>query len=414
MQNSMASPWGSTGFAASSSNNARTAALSWGGSATPFSAKNTTFGAATYGNNNNNNTNPNPIPFNNNNNNMGSDNAAAFGRAATATGNPFSVQQPSFSLAPPGNQNHQSSSTGAQSPFSLGSHQRNEWNQSSWQATNGFAQPKPEAAKTEENTLTFSGPSLASAATNRTASHPAVPIQKTTDTSPFLQANNPFAQSTGSSSGFSLSTASDVVVKTDPLKPPSNLSADEVIAEPLAKLTKASQLIAALEPGSSCKETVCRQIETLLTESFHSFRLANDQSSYAEGAPSAVALYNMACVLSLALELQMSLSRKDSVQAMVNSFGEITVASLQRDGFFVAPQLPPQQQPQGEGSSIGAGAAATTLLDAVNRRAIACDRCLRAAVAVGWTDVKHLRADRDLRVYLASMDTSWLPPPPSS
>jgi len=226
--------------------------------------------------------------------------------------------------------------------------------------------------------FTFSAPSFAPPATTN-ASQPAVSLQQPTDNNPFLQANYPFTQSTGTSTGLGLSATTKVAVKTDTRQPPSNLSADELIAEPLSKLTKASLLIAAIEPGSSCKEMVCRQIEELLTESFHSFRLANDQCSFIEGSPSAVALYNMACALSLALELQMSLSHKDSVQAMIDSFGEIAIASLQRDGFFVAPHLPPQQK---QGGPIPG---TTTLRDVINNRAVACDRCLRAAVAVGWT-----------------------------
>lgn len=174
-------------------------------------------------------------------------------------------------------------------------------------------------------------------------------------------------------------------------KQPTAESVDDLINKSIPKLSKASQLVASLGSGASSKEA-----ESLLTECFHSFRLANDKCLETEGAPSALALYNMACVLSLALELQMIVSGSHSLQAMVDSFGSVAVSMLQSN--FVAPGLPPHPLPS-----------TATLQDTINKRAIACDRCLKAAVAVGYNDFNHLRADRDLRSYLASMDTTWFP-----
>ena len=121
----------------------------------------------------------------------------------------------------------------------------------------------------------------------------------------------------------------------------------------------------------------------------------------------------LACVFSLALELQASLwtrntSETDSsrLKAMVDAVGDCSISSLQEHGFFVAPDLPPQVD---RNKTSPATTIRTTLRTVVQKRATACDRCLKAAVTAGWTNMKHLREDRDLRLYLASADTSWLP-----
>jgi serpin B len=142
------------------------------------------------------------------------------------------------------------------------------------------------------------------------------------------------------------------------------------------------------------------EIENLLTESFQEFRFANDSWLYHNGVPSCTAYYNMACVFSLAVQLQLLLSNEDSIKSMLATFGDLSVSSEVGSVLHVAPRLPLQST-------------TITLRQSIQHRLDACDRLLKVAVAAGWQDFSHLWMDRDLKVYLETMDTSWLPPPAS-
>jgi hypothetical protein len=108
----------------------------------------------------------------------------------------------------------------------------------------------------------------------------------------------------------------------------------------------------------------------------------------------------MACVFSLAVQLQLLLSNEDSIKSMLATFGDLSVSSEVGSVLHVAPRLPLQST-------------TITLRQSIQHRLDACDRLLKVAVAAGWQDFSHLWMDRDLKVYLETMDTSWLPPPAS-
>ena len=149
-----------------------------------------------------------------------------------------------------------------------------------------------------------------------------------------------------------------------------------------------------------------QQVEQLLTESFHAFRCISDYALWRDGQPHATAFYNMACCLSLAVELQVIMSQQDGLIQMLNIYGNALVSDIVASNSFAVPSL--FQPSKDMTSSKSPGSSSTTLKESMEQRLRACDGCLKVAVAAGWNDLAYIRADRDLKVYLESMDLSWM------
>jgi len=151
-----------------------------------------------------------------------------------------------------------------------------------------------------------------------------------------------------------------------------------------------------------------QEIGTQLSETFHIFRTASDVYTLTEGVPSEYALYNMACVLSLAVELQLKALDTEGCCAApggCRAVCELQVAQpvplsrgvgVATSANPIAPALPPNH--------------GSTVLELIQVRLEACTKLLKLAVCAGYPDIEHLRAgDEDLRAVREIMEFEWLP-----
>lgn len=130
-------------------------------------------------------------------------------------------------------------------------------------------------------------------------------------------------------------------------------------------------------------ETASR-LATTLAESHEVYRFINDQWLAVNGAPHAVSMYNIACLLSLLVELELRLLEKgDDLLAAVQKH--------QQDSVIVLSDMSTNDGFQKIGSTE------PTVGHMVHKQLRSCRACLGAAVAAGWSDMKHLRTDRDLK-----------------
>jgi huntingtin len=136
------------------------------------------------------------------------------------------------------------------------------------------------------------------------------------------------------------------------------------------------------------------QQKTELDAAFELFSFANQLHAQMHGISSASALYNMACCLFVAIEIQIKNEFKAGcLPAAFASYPAVSAADLQAlSGMHKAPALPGVEAPKLRPTPL------SSVKDLIDERLAAGLMWLYQAVIVGFRDTEHMRRDPDLAV----------------
>ena len=157
-----------------------------------------------------------------------------------------------------------------------------------------------------------------------------------------------------------------------------------------------------LASATTLPEPLAVRLVTAFSESHEIFRFINNQCMALTGCPHAVCLYNMACILSLLIELELRFLEESNKETKEIGRDLLTIAKAYEvipicDKMSVLPV-----QPGGNATNIARiGSKEATIGKMIYKQLKAWKACLGAAVSVGWSDIEHLQTDPDLKALRA-------------
>lgn len=136
--------------------------------------------------------------------------------------------------------------------------------------------------------------------------------------------------------------------------------------------------------GKNLPADMASRLLSIFSESHEIFRFINDQCLAVTGSPHAVSMYNIACLISLVVELQLRFldpKANDDLLAAAQKYENASVTQL-------------QDLPSGGVRMIGSYE--SVIGNMIFKQLTAAKACLGGSVAAGWSHMDHLKQDSDL------------------